>query len=400
MKNTMPQCLIALIVCLGLSPKAQAVNPVPDGGYPGNNTAEGTQALFSLTTGVWNTALGFQALYYDTAGHQNTATGYRTLFWNISGTGNVANGVQALYSNTGGNSNTAVGVQALYKNKSGHSNTAVGAQALFDAGRGGGGNTGVGFQALAACAATDGFPAGDNTAIGFQALQNSGVIRAAYGNTAVGVRSLQNSYGGALNTAIGFLAGSAIDGGSRNIHIGSNTIGTASDDRTIRIGSEDQIRAFIAGVRDVTTGTGDAIPVLIDSAGQLGTASSSRRFKEEIRPMDSTSESILALKPVTFHYKSDATNTPQFGLIAEEVVKVNSDLIARDKNGEIYTVRYDVVNAMLLNEFLKEHRKMENLEATVESLAETVKEQAAQLQSVRAELQMSSAAANLVSRNP
>src|SRR6266508_2585037 len=257
MKNTMPQCLIALIVCLGLSPKAQAVNPVPDGGYPGNNTAEGTQALFSLTTGVWNTALGFQALYYDTAGHQNTATGYRTLFWNISGTGNVANGVQALYSNTGGNS-----------------------------------NTGVGFQALAACAATDGFPAGDNTAIGFQALQNSGVIRAAYGNTAVGVRSLQNSYGGALNTAIGFLAGSAIDGGSRNIHIGSNTIGTASDDRTIRIGSEDQIRACIAGVPDVTPGTGDAIPVLIDSAGPLGTASSSRRFKEEIRPMDSTSESI------------------------------------------------------------------------------------------------------------
>src|SRR6266705_3000639 len=121
-----------------------------------------------------------------------------------------------------------------------------------------------------------------------------------------------------------------------------------------------------------------AIPVLIDTVGQLGTTSSSRRFKKEIKPMDKASETILGLKPVTFHYKSDTTETPQFGLIAEEVTGVNPGLVVRDENGEIYTVRYDAVNAMLLNEFLKEHRKVEELEATVakqEDLRTTVAQQ-------------------------
>jgi uncharacterized coiled-coil protein SlyX len=163
---------------------------------------------------------------------------------------------------------------------------------------------------------------------------------------------------------------------------------------------------FIGNIRGVTTPNADAVPVLIDSAGQLGTMSSSRRFKEEIKPMDKASESILALKPVTFHYKSDNTGTAQFGLIAEEVARVNPDLVVRDKNGEIYTVRYDAVNAMLLNEFLKEHGKVEEQEKTIAelksgmtALAATVKEQAAQIQKVSAQLEASKATPQVVN-NP
>src|SRR5262249_25695563 len=146
-------------------------------------------------------------------------------------------------------------------------------------------------------------------------------------------------------------------------------LGSGGDVGVIRIGSPNQTaKCFIASIRGITTGNNNAIPVLIDTNGQLGTQSSSRRFKKEIQPMDKASEAILALKPVTFHYKSDKTNRPEFGLIAEEVAQINPDLIVRDENGEIYTVRYEAVNAMLLNEFLKEHRKVEQLEKQVEAL--------------------------------
>jgi hypothetical protein len=157
----------------------------------------------------------------------------------------------------------------------------------------------------------------------------------------------------------------------------------------------------------VTTAINDAIPVLIDSVGQLGTASSSRRFKHDVKPMDRASDGILALKPVTFHYESDNTNRPEFGLIAEEVAEVNLDLVVRDKNGEIYTVRYDAVNAMLLNEFLKEHGKVEKLEAIaaqqqkeIKALIATAKEQAAQIQKVSAQLEASKPAPQVANNNP
>src|SRR5206468_853803 len=175
------------------------------------------------------------------------------------------------------------------------------------------------------------------------------------GNTAVGSSSLGVSTG-AFNTALGYQAGLNLLTGSGNIDIANK--GVANESNTIRIGNF-QTRTFIAGIRGRATGNANAVPVLIDSAGQLGTASSSRRFKKEIKPMDQTSEAILGLKPVTFQYKSDSTGTPQFGLIAEEVAAVNPDLVVRDENGEIYTVRYEAVNAMLLNEFLKEHRKVQ-----------------------------------------
>jgi uncharacterized coiled-coil protein SlyX len=167
---------------------------------------------------------------------------------------------------------------------------------------------------------------------------------------------------------LGYLAGNAIALGNDNIDIGNT--GVASDSATIRIGSG-QTATFIVGIRGVTTGNADAVPVLIDSAGQLGTMSSSRRFKKEIKPMDKASDAILALKPVTFHYKSDNTDTPQFGLIAEEVAQVNPALVVHDEKGEIYTVRYEAINAMLLNEFLNEHRKNEEQEATITLLQTT-----------------------------
>jgi uncharacterized coiled-coil protein SlyX len=165
-------------------------------------------------------------------------------------------------------------------------------------------------------------------------------------------------------SAIGSNAGNDLTTGNSNIDIGDNVFGVAGESNTLRIG-QSVFRTFIAGIRGVTTGIPDALPVVIDSAGQLGTASSSCQFKKEIKPMDKASEAILALKPVTFHYKSDTKDTPQFGLIAEEVATVNPDLVVHDKNGGIYTVRYDAVNAMLLNEFLKEHKTVQEQGAII-----------------------------------
>ena len=189
---------------------------------------------------------------------------------------------------------------------------------------------------------------------------------------------------GSFNIALGDSAGSNLESGSHNIYIGNQ--GDFAESNAIRIGDV-QTAAFIAGVRGRTTKNANAIPVVIDSAGQLGTVSSSRRFKNEIKPMDKASEAILALKPVTFHYKSDNTGTPQFGLIAEEVANVNPDLVVRDENGEIYTVRYDAVNAMLLNEFLKEHRKVEQQEATIVGLKSMVAQQQRDFQTTIAQQQ-------------
>jgi hypothetical protein len=201
---------------------------------------------------------------------------------------------------------------------------------------------------------------------------------------------------------LGISAGASLTTGDSNIDIGN--VGFPGESRTIRIGSP-QTQTFIAGIRGVTIG-GTAIPVLIDGNSQLGTLSSARRFKKEIQPMENTSEAILALKPVSFHYKSDNTNTPQFGLIAEEVAAVNPDLVVRDEKGEIYTVRYDAVNAMLLNEFLKEHKafleehhKIEKLEATVSQQQRQIKALAAGLEKVTNQIELSKAGAGTIANN-
>jgi hypothetical protein len=386
--NIPPVLIIFALVCFALVQNTQAVSPPPDGGYPGSNTAEGQSALFSLTTGVHNTALGFQALFRNTTGNVNTASGSEALLNNTTGFRNTAAGFAALSSNTTGFENTAIGLQALYRNTTGNTNTATGVQSLYS-NTTGGENTANGYLALFGNA-TGLY----NTAIGARALY---VNMTGNNNTAVGDNALVSNFLGNNNIALGVGAGGLITDGEFNIDIGNT--GVFDESNTIRIGDSNQSSCFIAGIRGETTQNADAIPVVIDSAGQLGTASSSRRFKKEIKPMNKASEAVLALEPVTFRYKSDKKDTPQFGLIAEEVAKVNPDLVVRDKNGEIYTVRYDAVNAMLLNEFLKEHKKTEKLEATVASLIATVKEQAAQIQRVSAQLEASRSAPQVTNSN-
>jgi uncharacterized coiled-coil protein SlyX len=230
--------------------------------------------------------------------------------------------------------------------------------------------------------------ASNNTANGFNVLvsnqtgyHNSGSGVSAlfanttgHDNTAEGYRALLNNSTGFFNIAIGSNAGANLTTGTNNIDI--DHPGATDDTKTIRIGTPGkQIAAFVAGIRRTTTANGNAVPVVIDLAGQLGTVSSSQRFKSDIQQMHITSEALLKLKPVTFHYNSDTQNTPQFGLIAEEVAKVNPNLVVRNENGEIYTVRYEAVNAMLLNEFLKEHRKVEEQQSTIDQLKAAVAKQ-------------------------
>ncbi len=337
-------------------------------------------ALSANTTAVNNTAVGWVALRNNTTGNENTAIGSSALHDNSTGSNNTADGFQALFSNTNGDRNTATGWQALFSNTVANNNTADGYQALLS-NINGGNNTGIGYGAL-----------GANT------TGNS--------NTAIGANALTNTTGSG-NIALGSSAGIAVLAGDNNIHIGND--GANADADTIRIGLT-QTQTVIAGIRGATTGFPNAVNVIIDSAGQLGTMNSSRRFKRKIEPMESASESILALKPVTFRYKSDKTDTSQFGLIAEEVAEVNPDLVVRDENGEIYTVRYDAVNAMLLNEFLKEHarveeqdRKIVKQEATItqlkkdmDALVACLKEHDSKIQRVTDQIEMSSSASQMV----
>jgi hypothetical protein len=415
-----------LLACFALSPTAQAVVPPPDGGYPGSNTAEGTDALLSLSSGIWNTALGFQALNHLTAGNQNTATGVRALnsdinggfntatgvyslfsntsgFFNsatgayslasnISGNYNTANGYAALYRNTTGNQNTDYGYAALYNNTTGRFNTATGSQALFS-NAAGSFHTAIGFGALYSNTYGD-ENTGGNTAIGAAALLNN---TTGGGNTAIGESALVNSVTGFQNIALGYVAAQNLTDGTNNIHLSNPGVPTESN--TIRIGNvvpftdiygfphAAHSATYIAGINGATASGG--VAVYIDSDGKLGTLTSSARFKTDIEPMDKASEMILALKPVTFRYKQeiDPKGIPQFGLVAEEVEKVNPDLVSRDSDGKPYTVRYEAVNAMLLNEFLKEHRTVQELKSTVAKQEATISQQKKEFQAIATEQQ-------------
>jgi hypothetical protein len=318
------------------------------------NTANGVLALFSNTAGTANTATGGNALFSNTIGRFNTATGFDALLSNTTGSFNTANGNETLEINTTGNNNTANGSRALADNTAGNLNTADGVVAL-ESNTTGDNNTANGFGAL-----NNNTSGGNNTATGNLALSTN---TAGNSNTANGFQALFNNINGSFNTADGF--GALFNcTGTGNIAVGPNAganITTASNAIVIgTAGANVSNSCFIGNIRGVTTSISNAIPVVIDSAGQLGTMSSSRRYKKEIKPMQNGSETILALKPVTFHYKNDNTNMRQFGLIAEEVAEVNPELVVRDKGGKPYTVRYDAVNAMLLNEFLKEHKKVED----------------------------------------
>jgi hypothetical protein len=400
----------ALLLALGLawfalSPTAQAVDPPPDGGYPNNNTAEGEDALFSLTSGTDNTAIGFDALFDNTTGFNNTATGWTALFNNTTGGGNTASGSQALSLNTTGGFNTATGFEALFANKTGSGNTATGLDALFEntTGRD---NTATGYLAL-----LNNTTGGKNTATGFEALKfnTTGIQNMANGasalrnnetgnnNTANGFNALLNNTTGDNNIALGQLAGANLTTGNGNIDIGN--AGVAGEAKTTRIGTTGTQRTFIAGISGVTVPSG--VGVIVGTDGQLGTVVSSERFKEAVKPMDKASETILSLQPVTFRYKKelDPDGIPQFGLVAEEVEKVNPDLVARDEQGKPYTVRYDAVNAMLLNEFLKEHRKVEDLEARIAQQQKQIENLSANLQKVSDQLQLSRPASHVAAND-
>ena len=417
--------LIPLVfACFVLSPAVQALVPAPDGGYPGGNTAAGQKALLSLTSGGYNTAIGFLSLSSDATGSlntalgagallvntadNNTATGAAALLLNTYGSNNTAVGAVALLNNTEGYENTATGDSALYSNTTGLKNTANGYQALFSNSTGYA-NTANGNQAL--MSNTYG---SYNTANGYQALtiNTTGSSNTANGvlalvsnttgsvNTANGSGALQHNTTGNSNTALGLNAGFNVDTADNVICIGAQVHGANVSNTT-----------WIGNVYGVTTqNASNTGPVIISADGQLGTTVSSERFKKDIAPMERASETLLSLRPVTFHYKTDTTGTPQFGLIAEEVAKVNPALVLPDKEGKPYTVRYDQVNAMLLNEFLKEHREVEDLkndfqaavaqqQKEIAALVATVKEQASQIQKVSAQLEASKPAPQVVN-NP
>ena len=276
------------------------------------------------------------------------------LFNNTTGIKNTASGNGALNSNTTGRFNTADGLQALFSNNIGTDNTANGSTALFS-------NT-----------------TGTN-------------------NTAAGSRALKTNTTGNNNIAVGFTAGQNLTTGSNNIDI--YDAGLAGESNTIRIGTEGtQTATFIAGINGVVVA---GTPVVVSASGQLGVGASSKRFKEAIKPMDRASEAILALKPVTFRYKEklDPDHVPQFGLIAEEVEKVNPDLVVRDEDGKVNAVRYEAVNAMLLNEFLKAHRQMQEQQATIAKQQKQIEALTTGLQKVSVQLESRKPAPQVVN-NP
>src|SRR5262245_15736752 len=349
-------------------------------------TGIGAAALRNNTTGGFNTAIGADALRENTTASQNTAIGASALSNNTSGDFNTANGAFALHLNTTGSSNAATGAGALQNNLSGHFNVANGGFALFF-NTAGSHNTAMGDSAL-----YYNDTGSYNVAIGNGDLFHNDTDTS---NIAIGASALDLNSAGTDNTAIGDSAlGDAT--GSNCIAVGSQAGSlVGSSNNVIAIGSPgDDVdnSCFIGNIRDVQTQNADAISVLVDSAGQLGTVSSSRRFKKEIKPMDKTSEAVLALKPVTFHYKRDTKGIPQFGLVAEDVAEVNPDLVARDKDGEIYTVRYEAVNAMLLNEFLKARRQIDAQQKQIDALT-------AGLQKVSAQLEVSRPASQVAESN-
>ena len=411
MKTPIPLLLIFSLICFAFS-ESEAVVPPPDGGYPGGNTAEGSSALLSLRDGTYNTAVGIYSLLSLTDGsfctsvgagsllantaNENTASGAGALLSNTIGDSNTANGAFALFSNTTGAVNTAMGDRALFNNVDGNFNTAVGQQALFG-NISGQENTAVGFVALA------NQPTGNfNTAVGSSALLNTTAAQ----NTAVGAHALQTNSTGNNNTAVGNNA-LGVSTGSGNIALGSsagNTVTTASNVTCIgTIGANVDNSCFIGRIysnAQPIVGT-DPDSVTITSTGRLGRGNvSSRRYKHDIKPMEKASEAIYALRPVRFRYHKeyDSTQTLAFGLIAEEVAEVYPDLVGRNPDGEPESVRYEQINAMLLNEFIKEHRKVEEQQRELELLKAELNEQRDLIQKVSDKLQMAESA-QLVTNN-
>ena len=364
-----PVIIVALVLaCFGLFSRVQA----QEGDIGGGNTVEGFNALISLNGGGFNTALGWASQASLTDAFYNTAVGAGSLALN-NAADNTAVGAAALLLNTTGAENTAVGTNALVYNDNGGGNTANGAFALFS------NTTGT-----------------VNVAMGWNALLRNDD---GSGNVAIGEESLVNNVSGGVNTVVGAMAGANILAGSNNVYIGwaVDANGPFDESDTIRIGrppnaTSPALHCFIGGI----AAGGATANVQVDATtGELLQVVSSARYKENIKPMDQASEAIFALKPVTFRYKKklDAKGIPQFGLVAEEVARVNPDLVILDREGRPDSVRYEGVNAMLLNEFLKEHRKVEqqrkDFEAALAQQQKQIDALTAGLQKVSGQLELS-----------
>jgi hypothetical protein len=352
------------------------------GGF--SNTAFGANALLSMTSASGNTAVGVDALYYDTTGYVNTAVGDFSLYLNTTGWANTAVGTGALQQNSTGVWNTAIGASALQDN-TGSNNTATGWEALFF-NTTGNNNTAMGSEAMGGNPDIQ-MTGSNNTALGYFALTYD---TTGGNNTAMGANALTGNTSGCNNIALGYSAGVNLRTESNNIDVGN--AGVADDSGFIRIGTTGTHTAtFVAGIRE-TPITG-AIPVGINANGQLGVRGSSARFKRDIKPIGRESEAIFALRPVSFRYREelDPNGEQQFGLVAEEVEKIDPELATRDANGKPYTVRYEAVNAMLLNEFLKEHKAFLKEQCKVEEQGAMIAQQQKQIDALTEGLQKVSA---------
>jgi hypothetical protein len=363
MKSTIQIILIAmaLLSVEVAGTKIYAIAPPPGGGYPGGNTAAGQQAFLFLTSGLYNTAVGFLAQAGNATASFNTAVGAGALLSNTA-EGNTATGAGALLSNTTGIENTAAGESSLFNSATGDRNTAFGADTLVS-NTGGSFNVAVGFNAL-----------GDNTT--------------GASNVALGPQALSSNILGSNNTGVGALAG-INSSGDGNVYVGAGMIGVAGESN----------HTYVRNIKDTSVSGGNSDTVTLDlTTGLLGHLSSSRRYKENIKPMGDSSEVIYRLKPVTFRYKKevDRTQSSTFGLIAEQVAEVNPDLVACNAEGQPEGVHHEQVNAMLLNEFLKEHQTVVELKKEISALTATVKEQAVQLQKVSAQVEMGKSATRMV----
>jgi hypothetical protein len=322
-------------VGIGTATPGYALDVAGDINFSGSARFQGSPVLrVSAGTGAQNLATGIGALSANTTGTSNTATGFNALLSNTTGSNNTAAGDGALTYNTTGAANTATGLNALASNTTGSNNTAAGDGALTY-----------------------------NTT--------------GYDNTAVGLNALSSNISGAHNIAIGYGAADSVSSsGSYNIHIGSG--GATGDNGTIRIGTPGaQTSFYVAGVNGVTT-TNSAVPVLIDTTnGQLGVSSSSRRYKEDIQDMGEASRGLMQLRPVTFRYQkpfADGSKPLQYGLIAEEVAEIYPDLVAYSADGQIETVKYQVLDSMLLNEVQRQQAEIEAQRNQMQDLQNQISE--------------------------
>lgn len=332
----------------------EALAALTSGGY---NTAVGLRALDESTTGNYNTAVGAGSLGENTIGASNTGLGYLALSESTSGTGNTAVGTAALSSNLIADYNTAVGANALDDNTTGAENTAVGRNSLARSTEGDG-NSAFGARAL------DSNVSGNtNAAIGVGALQAN-----TTGNSNVALGSaLGNVTSGSGNIGVGNGAGALITTGNDNIFVGG-AAATVSESNTTRIGGANQSRAFMAGIRGTTTGQNNAVSVVVDSSGQLGTVSSSRRMKEDITPMGGFGRRLQQLRPVRFRYIdafANGSKPVQYGLIAEEVAEVIPELVAFGADGAPETVLYHVLPSLLIEEVQRLQRELDELRESI-----------------------------------